>query len=193
MGMPLNILSPEPVISEFLSPDNRVRSSLLIDYELGGVALGDPTQGLDVQVWEAQVVGDDIQVRPESGGSWTTILSDTEITEISISFDQNMQATIAYVAAGVAKLYWYDAVAEAFVTTTYTGASSPVVTMDDKRPMQIGHNDILLFYILGGELIHRLQRDRFLTAYNLGAVPSGTTRIRRWGMSYGLRIQIEFE
>lgn len=193
MGMPLNMLSPEPVISEYRSPDNRVRSSRLVDYELGGVAIGDPTEGLQVQVWEGQVAVNEIQVRPESGGSWTTVTTGIDITDISIAFDQNMRPTVAYVDSGVAKLYWYDAVEADYVTSEFPDALSPVAMLDDKRDMQIGLNDILLFYVLDGELIHRLQRDRFLVEYNLGPIPQGTTQIRRAGMTVGLRIMLEFE
>lgn len=192
MAMPANTLSPLPAASAFLEPDDRVRASLLVDYEMGGVDIGDPSQGLQVKAWEARVDGNNIQTRPESGGSWTTITSDSSITEIALAFDQNMRPTVAYVASGVAKMYWYDAVSAAYVTTTYAGASSPVVTMDDKRDMQVGLNDVLLFYLQGGRVKHRRQRDRYTIEYDLEDVPTGMTRITRWGFTVGNRIQLEF-
>ena len=192
MAMPANTLSSLPAYSAFMAPDDRVLSSLLVDYERGGVALNDPSQGLNVQDYEARLDGNNIQVRTDGTGAWTTVTSDTSITELALAFDQNMRPTVAYVAGGVAKMYWYDAVAAAYVTTSYPGATSPVVTMDDKRDMQIGLNDVLLFYLQGGRVKHRRQRDRYTIEYDLADVPTGMTRIARWGFTEGKRIQLEF-
>lgn len=192
MAMPANTLSSLPAYSAFLAPDDRVRASLLVDYEMGGADIGDPSQGLQVKAWEARVDGNNIQVRPDGAGAWTTVTSDTSITELALAFDQNMRPTVAYVAGGTAKMYWYDAVAAAYVTTSYPGATSPVVTMDDKRDMQIGLNDVLLFYLQGGRVKHRRQRDRYTIEYDLADVPTGMTRIARWGFTEGKRIQLEF-
>lgn len=196
MAMPLNIFSLISVVTDYLPPDDRLRTDLLVDHELGGVAIGDPSQGLRVRVWEARVSGNMIQTRPEDtgpGGAWTDITSDAGITEIALAFDQNMRPTVAYVAGGVGKLYWYNADISAYTTSSLAGALSPVVTMDDKRPSAVGLNDILLFYLYNGRIMHRRQRDRYTIEYNLGAVPAGVDRITRWGMTEGNRIQIEFE
>jgi hypothetical protein len=192
MAMPLNQLSPEPIVGTFLEPDGRTRVSLLVDYEMGGVAIGDPSQGLQVQVWECRVDAGVIQTRPESGGSWTNITSDTDITEVALAFDQNMQPTVAYMAGGVAKLYWYDGSLPGYVTSSITGATSPRVTMDDKRPMQVGLNDVLLFYFMNGRIKHRRQRDRYITEYDLAPVPLGMSQIKQWGMTAVNRIQLSF-
>lgn len=192
MALPENALSDSPVAATMLDPDGRARASLLVDYELGGADIGDPSQGLQVKAWEARVSAGVIQTRPDGVGAWTDVTSDTGITEIALAFDQNMRPTVAYVAAGVAKLYWYDAVAASYVTTTYAGATSPVVTMDDKRPMQVGLNDVLLFYLRAGRVRHRRQRDRYTIEYDLAAIPSGMTRIVRWGMTVANRVQLEF-
>lgn len=192
MGLPLNEFSSTPAPAAFMAPDSRLRLDLLVDYELGGVDLFDASQGLMVQVWEARVSGGVVQVKPESAGTWTDVLTDSGITEIALAFDQNMRPVVAYVAGGVAKMRWFDTVPAAFVTTTFTGASSPVVTMDDKRALQMITNDVLLFYIKAGSVYCRQQRDRFSVERLLGAVPAGSTRFKRWGMSEALRVQLEF-
>lgn len=192
MSMPGNVLSDAPAAADFLPPDDRVRGSLLVDYEMGGAAIGDPSQGLRVQAWEGRVDAGAIQVRPDGSGSWSTVTNDTGITEIAIAFDQNMRPTVAYVAGGVAKMHWYDPVAAAYVTVSYGAVTSPVVTLDDKRPLQIGLNDVLLFYLSGGRVKHRRQRDRFTIEYDLADVPAGSTRITRWGMNEVNRVQLEF-
>lgn len=193
MAMPENIFSDPPVPAAFLPPDDRFRSDPLIDYELGGIAIGDPSQGLQVQVWECRVAAGMIQVRVEGVGLWTDVISDVGITEVSLAFDQNMRPTVSYMAGGACKLYWYDADIPGFTTSTFAGGSSPVVMMDDKRAMEIGLNDILLFYVRGDRVIHRLQRDRFLIEYDLAPVPAGSTRIQRAGMTVANRVQVEFD
>lgn len=192
MSLPLNEFSSPAVPGVFQAPDDRPRTSLLEDWELGGVALGDPSQGLQVQNWQARLSGDDIQVKPETGLVWSTVITVAGVTELAFAFDQNMRPVVAYVAAGVAKMYWFDTVAAAFVTTTFAGASSPVVTMDDKRRSLVSLSDVLLFYIRAGNVYYRQQRDRFTIERLLGAVPVGMTRFLRWGMSTTLRVQLEF-
>lgn len=192
MALPESQFTPTPVEGNFLPPDDRTRSSLLVDYEEGGIAIGDPSQGLQYQVWEARVAGGVIQTRPEGAGAWTDITSAAGITEIALAFDQNMRPQVAYMAAGACKFYWYDADSAAYVTSTFAGATSPVCAMDDKRAAEVGLNDVVLFYLLGGRVIMRRQRDRYSIAYDMAAVPSGTTRIVRWGMTDQLRVQLEF-
>ena len=53
MSLPAGGLSSSVVAADLLEPDNWRRPSLLVDYELGGVALNDPSQGLQVQPWVA--------------------------------------------------------------------------------------------------------------------------------------------
>lgn len=194
MAMPLNTMATGIELGEFLAPKNRVRTSLLVDWEKGGIALNDPTEGLDVRIWEARLDENNIQVRPEgTEDAWTTVTSATGITELSIAFDQNMRPCVAYLAEGVVKLYWYDAVTASYITSTFPGAISPVVTLDDKRDMQIGLNDILFFYIVDRRVKHRLQRDRYTVEYDVGEMPAISTRIKRWGFTTAHRIQIEFD
>ena len=192
MALPGNQFSPTAVRGTFLTPDDLVRTSLLVDYEMGGVAIGDPSQGLQVQAWEGRVNAGTIQVRPYGVGGWTDVTSDSGITEIAIAFDQNMRATTAYVASGVVKLYWFDSTLASYTTTSFAGITSPALTMDDKRAAEVGLNDVLFFYIKAGRVCYRQQRDRYATERDLGAVPTGMTRILRWGFTDLFRVQLEF-
>lgn len=198
MSLPDNTLSVTPIPSALLSPDGRLRSSLLpatllVDYELGGVALQDPTQGLRVQNWMAYLSGNTIYCVPEAGGTPTAILSDSGITELSLSFSQNMDVHLAYVAAGVTKLYWYDSNLPGQTTTVFAGADSPFLCLDDKRPEQGANSDILFFYTRAGKLYYRQQRERFQTERELATLPPGLTRIVNLGMGQNLRVQVELE
>lgn len=193
MSMPGNALSSEPVQAAHLPPDNRDRKDLLLDFELGGIALNDPSQGLQVQPWEAWSDGASVWVAPSPGRTPTTLLlTGSGITEVALSFDQNMRPTVAFVEAGLAKLFWFDASVSGMVTTTYAGASSPMLTLDDKRAIATltGTSDVLFFYLLSGSLCYRQQRDRFAIERVLGAVPPTSTRINRVGMGANNRVQV---
>lgn len=191
MTLPGGQLSTTPIVSDILSPDGRDRVDFSVDYELGGIALNDPSQGLQYQVWVAYVRDGTIYARPEDGGAETAITSDTNITEVSLSFDQNMRPTLAYVANGVTKLYWYDTQIGGPTTTTFAGAFSPFLTLDDKRESQLGTSDLLFFYLRDGSLYYRQQRDRFGVEYQLATgIPVSVDRIVRVGMGTNLRLQV---
>lgn len=193
MSLPLGVLSTLVARASFLPPDDIARNRLTVDYELGGVALSDPSQGLLVQVWTADTDGSTVTVSAPLAGA-TVVTSDTGITEIAFTFDQNMRPTVAYRAGAANKLYWYDTFLGA--TTTLTLASditSMRLCHDDKRAQMQGTSDMLLFYIRAGSLRYRQQRDRFLTEYALATLPVGAVYIRRVGMSGGLRLQIEYD
>lgn len=186
-------LSSTPVIAEFGDADAMVRG-MASDFERGGVAIGDPTQGLDVATWEAYVDGDQVKVHTYPGGADTVLFTDPGVTELRLAFDQNMRPAIAFVSDGLAKLYWYDPVRQAAVITTIPNATSPVLCLDDKRDGQRDFSDILLFYLRGTpdepRLLMRAQRDRYGVEYDLGLVAAGTARLETVGMAKNLRLRM---
>jgi hypothetical protein len=169
--MPGNVLSTVTVQGLFEPPRDGVKEAA-VDFEIGGVAIGDVSQGLEVKVWRAFVeVGDAlIKLEADSVPAFV-VLADADITEVSLAFDQLMRPSIAYVAGGQAKLYWWDTTVEAFVTTNLPGgAQNPRVCLDDKRPSQSSNSDVLLAYVSGGKLWMRMQRDRYTVDYELSDV-----------------------
>ena len=191
MALPNNMASSVPVRSAWLAPDDVGRTDLLIDYELGGVGLNDPSEGLQVQTWEAWSDGVSVWAAPSpSRTPATLLLTGTAITEVSIAFDQNMHATLAYVDGGVTKLYWYDTIVPGMVVTSFTGASSPMICMDDKREGMNASNDILFFYLRSGSIYYRQQRDRYGVERLLGTGVPATVRISFVGMGTTGRMQI---
>lgn len=196
MSLPENSLSPyDPPVANWIAPDNLGRpADLLTDYEEGGIALDDPSEGLQGYIWRARLVGNDIMLGKSPYTVETIVLTDTGITELSLSFDQNMRPTIAYVAGGQAKLYWYDSVPEMQVTTNLAAdVLSPFLGLDDKRSPAtvLTTNDTLLFYIRGTSLYYRQQRDRYATERLLKTYPDNNIRIGRVGITRGLRMQIQ--
>jgi hypothetical protein len=151
---------------------------LLVDWEMGGVGLSDPSQGLEVKLWTARISkhddgsGDCDIIVSAPGVADTILISGNAITEVSLAFDQNMKPAIAYVEAGVSKLWWYDATIQATSILTIDG-TTPRITLDDHRIDQVSVSDIILAYISAGNLCYRQQRDRFQTERVLKTVGAG--------------------
>lgn len=189
---PQDVRSDPDVPSAFLPPrDIQKNLRLPIDYEMGGIALQDASQGLQVQVWKGEVIGDDVWFSAPSVPP-TLVYSEPGITELSITFDQNMQPFIAYmVRHETCKFRWFDGTISQFVVTTLpAGSFSPRATMDDKRPIasDLGWNDIIVTYIRDGVIYFRKQRDRYTVEYPF-ATGFNSHVIGNFGMNLNYRLQ----
>ena len=165
-----------------VSPDDYI----VRDWEDGGIAFNDPSEGLMYQQWHGYIAGNEIRIGPVDGTA-TVIHTADNLEEMSFTFDQNMRPVIAYVADGVSYLRWYDSQAAAQVVTNFgEDMKTPRVTLDDKRATQLGVSDVILAYIRNGALYYRQQRDRFGVEYHLGDTDYYLLRI---GMTDKLRLQ----
>jgi hypothetical protein len=166
-----------------------------VDFELGGIALSDASQGLQVQDWRVRVVADiQVVIGHEPYASETALFSGVHITEVALAFDQNMRPCVAFVDSGVAKIYWYDPVlGMSVIQPIEAGITSVFVTMDDKRTMAtlLNRNDILMIYNKAGVLYYRQQRERFQTERALALLQDVSGRIKKCGMNTGMRVQIQ--
>jgi len=190
MALPNNQLSATPVPSGYLSPDAHIRVNTLYDYERGGVALNDASEGLLGYDWKVWVEGDDILLARAPYDSPTTLFTAVGTTWVSLAFDQNMRPNVAYMQAGACKLWWYDTTIPGATTTTFADCASPMLCLDDKRQGADSYNDVLFFYVRAGSIRYRQQRDRYGTERTLTAVPDGT--ILQVGMAQNLRVQIRY-
>jgi hypothetical protein len=188
--IPLQRLSSVPVPAEFLEPDD-LETSSLVDYEFGGVALNDASQGLRVRTWRLRLVGNDIRINADNVPE-VTLFTRNGITELSLAFDQNMRPYVAFVQNGQAILRWYDTLAQQQVFLDLDPATvTPRLCLDDKRPLQVGGSDVILAYVLNGNLYFRAQRDRFEVEYLLQADVGG--KLIRIGMNQKYRLQFLLE
>lgn len=145
------------------------RGSRLTDYEMGGVALNDPSQGLLYQLWSAWVEADAVKIQAPSVPE-QILFNQTGITELSLTFDQNMAPFVAFVANGTSTYWWFDPNAQAQVFSSLpSDAVSPRCVLDDKRRFASSYSDILLGYVRGTTLYYRLQRERYQTEHTLRA------------------------
>lgn len=165
--LPDNALSVTPVPAA-LSYKIRRRSIPLIDYEQGGVAIGDGTQGLDVQLWVAEYVGGQIVVYPDADHTQrTVVLTLPSVQRVGLAFNTGMHPTIAYEDLSGAHLYYYDAAVLSYVTADFPGIQYTCCTSDEKRPLLFSNSDVLYVYMKGTNLCYRQQRDKYGIEYTL--------------------------
>lgn len=173
---------------------NRVKAEgeFLTAYEMGSLRLQDPSGGLFQQLWTLTSDTQNIWVEAQ-GYPKTFLLSDVDITEIDLAFDQNMFPFVTYATkAGFVKYYWYNPVNQQFeIVELIEAAVSPRCTLDDKRAFDVSNSDIILIYIdvVLRQLCYRIQRERYQTVHLLGSIPN-TQRVRCINFADNLRLQI---
>lgn len=191
--MPDNVLSTTPVPGRFVGA-RAGATSKIIDYEDGGIAIQDPSEGLLYQRWTARLFKSDmvdsyvaLSAREVPEFVWLTV---PYMTEISFSFDANMQPVVAYVAEGQAFLNWFDSDDSVYKTTALAaGVITPRVSLDDKRYVASNGyriSDVILGYIRSGNLYYRQQRDRYSVERLLKENVKPLIKI---GFTPGLRLQ----
>src|SRR5690554_5367368 len=189
-------LSSKAQISGFAYPvKGPLPEDKLQDWELGGVALNDPSQGLMVKVWHAFATHDHdtgvVTVWVEAPGvPATALFSGVGITEIALAFDQNMNPFVAYHQGDDAKIYWYDPTIPGMTHTTLpSGIRTMRCTMDERRSAFVADSDIVLSYIRAGNLCVRYQRDRYQTEYVLRAGVGANCQLVSMARNRGNRLQ----
>jgi len=185
--LPENRLSTEAKPSTFIEP---IKRTPFADTEYGGVALGDPSQGMLAKLWACEYNKQTGEVTISAPGVAPTVLFTREgISDIALAFDQNMRPFVAFVENDVGKFYWYDPIAQAnvFAEDVLGNIVTPRCQLDDKRPSQVASSDIVLAYMKGADLCFRQQRDRFGVEYILAAGVGG--KLIDIGMNHKLRFQ----
>jgi len=181
----------------YLSPDSLEEESPLIEYEDGGVALSDPSQGISGYTWKLTYI-------PSTGtimlkNTVTNVSTDfltgiMDVVGASFAFDSNMRPAIGYqLSNGDSKLYYYNTVTESYSTLSFpAGTGCPRLCHDDKRAPMVGLNttDILCFYISPDNILsYRQQRDRYAVEYPVATL-AGSPTLKKVGMSVSLRLRV---
>lgn len=169
------------------------------DWEQGGMALNDPSEGLEVQLWHLQAkynetTGNVDCIVEAPSVAPTVLFSGVDISEVALAFDQNMNPFVAYIQAGVPKIYWYDPIIPGMTHTTLpAGCYDLRCTLDDHRDFATGDSDIVLGYINAGNLCVRYQSDRYLIEHVLKVGVGGSANLvsmamnRQWRLQFRLR------
>lgn len=195
MALPENRISEPNIEGDWILAEVRMASiSNTLDYEDGGKAINDPSEGLLFQVWRGRLVSGatvpqiilDVPSNPSVGD--TIVYAASNITQFSFTFDRNMSPVLVFTQDNEAKIRWYDSVAEDYVIDNIgTGIHSPRAFHDDKRTLQTESSDVLIAYLRYGNLYYRQQRDRYTIERQLAENIGGT--ILRVGMTDKMRVQ----
>ena len=121
----------------------------------------------------------------------TEILKAPKITEIDLTFDQNMRPCVAFVSDSIPKLYWYDTKIGDFNIMTFSGILSPRVSLDDKRDFNISNSDIIFAYIKNNGLYYRQQRERFTVEHLLKSYQNNHSKLL-WRIGMGINNRFLF-
>ncbi len=187
---PGNELSSQPVVGRFLYY-YRGKLNPFIDFCKAGVALNDPSMGMDYQLWKARVYADGkVTVAPENSAYETETLITTVIgaKKVSLAFDNNMRVAVSFLVGSVLHLYWYDATVSSYVTLNVSNVRDAFARIDDVRDIAVSYRDIILSYIVDDRLCYRLSRDRFTIEYFLQDV-NALQKLYQCGMTEKLRFQ----
>ena len=196
--LPENELSSKAHIAGFAFPV-KGPGDRLEDWEQAGITLNDPSQGLQVQLWHAEVkqgilpLEQDVWLDAPSVPPFI-LFTGNDITEVALSFDQNMNPFVAYIEGGIPKIYWFDPLIPGMTHTTLpTGCYDLRCTLDDKRDFAVSDSDIVLGYINGGNLCVRYQSDRYLIEHVIKAGAGDNANLvsmamnRQWRVQFRLR------
>lgn len=189
--IPENRLSSEPVSGYFLYPNGIVRTALEY-YEMGGVAIQDPSKGVRHQPWYGYWRDNKAYLCPNISGTPIEIFEQEDVIQFAFCFDQNMEwQAVTVDTEDVMTFYWFDAGTNSRAVTTYPGVQSAALTLDDKRDLatRTGASDVLLTYIKGQELLMRRQRDRYEDEYILSDTLAGNLLITYFGMTDKMRLE----
>ena len=175
----------------YIEPDD-LPFKRLVSHERGGIALNDPSLGLDVQNWRVESDGSMVRLFSEMG-SPIELFPDSGIRQLSLSFDQNMRKVVAveYNSGGV-DLIFYDTLTASEETTFFPDIRTPVVSLDDKRESQSGTSDVIFGYVRNSDnmLCYRQQRERYALEHELVQL-APRSRLRNLGMTEQMRMQFE--
>lgn len=195
MSLPENTLSTKTVSGPFKGARNRSDISAMVDWEDGGIDIGDVSGGLEYRAWKCRVVSPNIVITPEIspgvlGDDIALFTVGPDLTECSLTFDQNMNPVVAFVDAGVAKLRWYNTNTSSWIINLLpTGSFSPRVSLDDKRTSQLGNSDVIVAYILNNRIRYRQQRDNYSIEYTMPSEIDIVKPLLKIGMNTELRFQ----
>ena len=158
MSLPLNTLSLEPIISEFIVPE---RSHVLEDYSIN------PVSGKLIRAYYDHA---DETIKYIEDMIVKTVFTMSNISAMSFTLDLNERAICVYVKNNSTWMYWYDSNTGQMIHTEYgTEYLTPQIAIDEQRHQNANNADIIFAYVKNKQLYIRYQRHKFTTEILLGS------------------------
>lgn len=146
--------------------------------------------------WLAYQDGEKVMVKSDdSAGGWTDPIylfnEEREIIRLSISFDQQGKPIVLYEIKGDRlTLFWFNPVTLSNERKFITQGNVPLLCFDSPLDTGQPYSDVLAFYVRGGDVYMRVQRDRFEIEYLTPA--KGIYRLLSAGLSKDHRLRVLF-
>lgn len=176
-------------MAEFAPPRNR-HYPMDIAYCEAGPTMTRAEDGMLGYVWQAFLRGNEICVKREDLDEIHVITTKENITQLDITFDQNMRPFLCYVKDGLPYYYHFNRDDSSYSEV----ALDPTVTFPRcalDMPYDIPNSDIYIGYTRNGNLCYRIQRGRFTKEYVLATIPHksmvwriGLTKDGRFGYQW---------
>lgn len=193
MSLPENRVSDDPIITSFLSPDNKGFNPL-VAFERGGVDIQDPSEGLSGYEWRARFVSGTIKLEQDPLRYYDFITDlPNDVLSIDFTFDQNMNPVVTWELEESSFIYWFDPVVQDYVTSEFFGIRNPRLTLDDKRTEFVDTSDVIFAYLRDDVLAYRQQRDRFLIERGLSSGIPENLVLEKIGMQTNHRLLFQIE
>lgn len=137
-----------------------------IDYEKGGIALQNPSWGLNYQLWtlEYREYDHTLVLRGQIVPDIILKTGLVDVISVGLSFDQNMTPIYFYSIGTQTFFNWVtpEGVAQEIILPNIR---NPQLSRDEYRDFNLHNADVILSYVSGKQLIVRYQRHRFLPQY----------------------------
>lgn len=187
--IPYNTLVLTDKYTRLVEPES-LKKTGLVDYEKGGVALGDSSEGLNKYDWTFKVVNKTQGVLSRDGFPETIVYEfSTKPIDVAFCFDQSMNIVIAWQDKDF-NLYLrrYNSTTNSFQVLNLGIGKCPRLTLDEKRSEFISNSDVILGYIANNTLLYRVQREGYLIIHTVEQNMLPSQRLARIGVK-GFRLQ----
>ena len=190
MSVPLDTFTPEPVTAAFLPPLDESYTPLSMR-ATGGIAIGDGSQGREVQFWTVSYGSDDvISVQPEMSGIAGFELVVEGMLSVCLAFDSNRAVALSNLTADGGYQYFFNGLVDDYQTNYYPNITSCRVAVDKTTEFFNAQSDVIFAYTDTSDEVHyRQQRDRYEIEYDVGS--SAGWELIRLGPSNDNRLQLQ--
>lgn len=159
---------------------------------LGPVELSESNNNLTASWWLFEYVGSVVKLYKFNGENYayhSDLFSPVGCIKLSAAFDQLGKPLVFFDTGTELRLWWFDPVSSAHVTTVFGVGNYPFATFDIKYGVDTEYSDVLLFYMRSGAIYYRMQRDRYSIEYTT-PVTSDAVFIKEADMAVDYRLQL---
>jgi hypothetical protein len=165
--------------------------------KVGPLALADSQGSINNRYWVCYQQSGVVYMRGAiDDATWaapTTILTEADAIEaLDFTFDQLGRAIVFYQVGTELRLWYFDSIASAYIKRVIdANAEQPLCGFDLIDDTGDPMSDAHIFYVKGGTIYERLQRDRYDVVYDSLVSHSGI-KLLSCGMTAGNKFQVEY-